>query len=107
MSTGADIIYPPADIKSVIDKTAEFVAKMGDDFEKKVSVQQAGQPKFAFLNAGNPYRKYYELRIQELREGRESSKPAMPQALQDLKAAEEEKGKEELGDCFFGQNLIL
>ena len=91
MSSSSDVIYPPADIKNVIDKTAEFVAKMGDDFEKKVAVQQAGQPKFAFLNAGNPYRRYYELRIQELREGRESSKPAIPQALQDLKAAEEEK----------------
>ena len=106
MSSGADVIYPPADIKSVIDKTAEFVAKMGDDFEKKVAVQQAGQPKFAFLNAGNPYRKYYELRIQELREGRESSKPVMPQALQDLKAADEEKRKKRQERKMIGDGLV-
>jgi splicing factor 3A subunit 1 len=87
----SDIIYPPADIKSVIDKTAEFVAKVGDDFERKVSMQQAGQPKFAFLNPGNPYRRYYELRVKELREGKESSAPSIPKALQDLKLVEEEK----------------
>jgi splicing factor 3A subunit 1 len=93
MSSGEDVIYPPPDIKSVIDKTAEFVAKVGDDFERKVTQQQAGQPKFAFLNVGNPYRKYYEMRIQQLREGKDLSKPLMPKALQDLKAVEEEKRK--------------
>ena len=66
----SDIIYPPPDIKNVIDKTAEFVAKVGDDFEKKVSNQQGGQAKFAFLNSSNPYRKYYDLRVRELREGK-------------------------------------
>lgn len=65
-----EVTYPPLDIKNVIDKTAEFVAKVGDDFEKKVATQQAGQAKFAFLNLTNPYRKYYELRVRELREGK-------------------------------------
>lgn len=51
------LIYPPADIKSVIDKTAEFVAKHGDEFERRVMVQQAKQAKFAFLAPGNPYRR--------------------------------------------------
>jgi splicing factor 3A subunit 1 len=91
MSSASDVIYPPADIKGVIDKTAEFVAKVGEDFEKKVAMQQSGQPKFAFLNVGNPYRKYYELRVKELREGKESSGPVVPKALQDMKQVEEEK----------------
>ena len=69
-SMSSDIIYPPPDIKNVIDKTAEFVAKVGDDFEKKVATQQGGQAKFAFLNASNPYRRYYDLRVRELREGK-------------------------------------
>lgn len=77
----------------VIDKTAEFVAKVGEDFEKKVAAQQAGQAKFAFLNPANPYRKYYELRIQELREGRDEARPLMPKALLDLKQRDEEKRK--------------
>ena len=83
----------PIFLVGVIDKTAEFVAKVGDDFEKKVAAQQSGQAKFAFLNPANPYRKYYDMRIQELREGRESSKPMLPKALQDMKAKEEEKRK--------------
>jgi splicing factor 3A subunit 1 len=69
------------------------VAKVGDDFEKKVIAQQAGQVKFAFLQPGNPYRKYYEQRIRDLREGRDESKPAMPQALLDFKKQEDEKKK--------------
>ena len=102
----SEIIYPPPDVKSmfrslvihenfvgVIDKTAEFVAKVGDEFEKKVSAQQAGQAKFAFLNHSHPYRKYYELRIKELREGVELSQPAVPQALLDYKQQQEEKRK--------------
>ncbi|KAF4660716.1 splicing factor 3a, subunit 1 [Perkinsus chesapeaki] len=86
------LIYPPADIKSVVDKTAEFVAKHGDEFERRVMVQQAKQAKFAFLTPGNPYRKYYEHRVQELREGVQGeSGPAMPKELEDYKKKEEEK----------------
>lgn len=105
MSSG-DIIYPPPDIKSVIDKTAEFVAKVGEDFERKVSQQQAGQPKFAFLNTNNPYRKYYEMRIQELREGRDASTPSLPKALQDLKSADEERKKRRQERKMIGDGLV-
>ncbi len=66
---------------------------MGDEFEKKVAGQQAGQAKFAFLNHSHPYRKYYELRIKELREGVDASKPSAPQALLDYKQQQEEKRK--------------
>lgn len=67
--SSSDVIFPPPDIKSVIDKTAEFVVKNDDGkFERKV-LEQAGQPKFAFVNPSNPYRKYYDLRLKELREG--------------------------------------
>ncbi|CAM9362819.1 unnamed protein product, partial [Heterosigma akashiwo] len=30
------IIYPPPDIRSVVDKTAEFVARNGKSFEEKI-----------------------------------------------------------------------
>ena len=33
------IIYPPDDVKVIIDKTAKFVARIGADFEKKVQTQ--------------------------------------------------------------------
>jgi splicing factor 3A subunit 1 len=105
MST-ADVIYPPADIKSVIDKTAEFVAKVGEDFERKVASQQAGQPKFAFLNPGNPYRKYYELRVKELKEGKEASAPSIPKALQDMREAEEEKKKKRAERKMIADGLV-
>lgn len=115
----SEIIFPPPDIRSVIDKTAEFVAKVGDDFEKKVVGQQAGQAKFAFLNPSNPYRKYYELRVKELREGTgmlacisslklciESSAPAIPQALLDMKRKEEEKRRKRAERKMLGDGAV-
>ena len=80
-----DLIIPPSEIRSVIDKTAEFVAKMGDEFEKKVISQQGKEKKFAFLLAGNPYRKYYDSRVKEILEGKQAATQAIPKALMDYK----------------------
>jgi len=85
MSSVKDLIVPPPEVRAVIDKTAEFVAKMGDEFEKKVIAQQGKEKKFSFLLVGSPYRKYYDLRVRELLEGKEASKTAIPKALMDYK----------------------
>ena len=80
-----DIIIPPTEIRSVIDKTAEFVAKMGDEFEKKVIAQQGKEKKFSFLLTGSPYRKYYDNRVREILEGKQASAQVIPKALMDYK----------------------
>ncbi len=60
------IIYPPQYIRCVIDKTAQFVAKGGPEFEQRVLREQNPQ-KFAFLRPNNPYRRYYDLKIKEFK----------------------------------------
>ncbi|KAJ9557726.1 hypothetical protein OSB04_012340 [Centaurea solstitialis] len=61
------IIHPPPDIRTIVDKTASFVAKNGPEFEKRIIVSNAGNPKFNFLNTSDPYHAYYQHRLSEFR----------------------------------------
>ncbi|KAK3036946.1 hypothetical protein RJ639_030911 [Escallonia herrerae] len=61
------IIHPPPDIRSIVDKTATFVAKNGPEFEKRIITSNAGNAKFNFLNASDPYHAYYQHRLAEFR----------------------------------------
>jgi len=55
-----NLVAPPHEIKSIIDKTAEWVSKNGDDFEKKLMVKQEGDPRFNFLRQENIHYAYYQ-----------------------------------------------
>lgn len=61
------IIYPPPDIKTIVDKTAQFVAKNGPEFEKRIIANNEGNAKFNFLRASDPYHAYYQHRLAEAR----------------------------------------
>ncbi|KAK9142149.1 hypothetical protein Syun_011549 [Stephania yunnanensis] len=61
------IIHPPPDIRTIVDKTAQFVAKNGPEFEKRIIANNAGNAKFNFLNASDPYHAYYQHRLSEFR----------------------------------------
>ena len=62
-------IRPPPDIRAVVDKTAAFVARMGDDVEAKISGAEAGNLKFGFLRSDDPYHAYYKHKVAEGRGG--------------------------------------
>ncbi|KAJ0427901.1 putative Ubiquitin-like domain, splicing factor 3A subunit 1, Ubiquitin-like domain superfamily [Helianthus annuus] len=75
------IIHPPPDIRTIVDKTASFVAKNGPEFEKRIIASNAGNPKFNFLNGSDPYHAYYQHRLAEFRAqnqapGQQSSQPS-------------------------------
>lgn len=92
-NAGVGIIYPPPDIRGVIDKTAQFVAKCGPEFEQRVLREQNHQ-KFAFLLPNNPYRPYYDHKVKEFKTGVvEETKPDVPQAIIDQKAKDAAKAK--------------
>ncbi|XP_055831409.1 probable splicing factor 3A subunit 1 [Solanum dulcamara] len=67
------IIYPPPDIRSIVDKTSQFVAKNGPEFEKRIVLNNAGNAKFNFLNASDPYHAYYQHRLAEARAQNQAS----------------------------------
>ncbi|KAG5245372.1 splicing factor [Salix suchowensis] len=61
------IIHPPPDIRSIVDKTSQFVAKNGPEFEKRIIANNANNAKFNFLNSSDPYHAYYQHRLAEFR----------------------------------------
>jgi hypothetical protein len=50
---------PPPDIAQIVEKTAEFIGKNGNNFEKKILTKEANNPKFDFLKEESPYNQYY------------------------------------------------
>lgn len=72
------IIHPPPDIRTIVDKTSQFVAKNGPEFEKRIVLNNAGNVKFNFLNASDPYHAYYQHRLSEFRAQNQSGQ--LPQS---------------------------
>jgi splicing factor 3A subunit 1 len=46
------IIYPPPEVRNIVDKTATFVARNGPEFEQRIKQNEVNNPKFNFLNPG-------------------------------------------------------
>lgn len=67
-STGG-LIYPPPDIRTIVDKTASFVARNGTSFEAKIKGDERANVKFGFLNEGDVFNAYYKARIEFVRDG--------------------------------------
>ncbi|KAK1368056.1 putative splicing factor 3A subunit 1 [Heracleum sosnowskyi] len=61
------IIHPPPDIRTIVEKTATFVAKNGQEFEHRIMNNNANNPKFNFLKSSDPYHAYYQHRLSEFR----------------------------------------
>lgn len=49
----------------IVDKTAQFVALNGREFEKKVMANESSNLKFQFLFENNPYHAYYTYKVAE------------------------------------------
>ncbi|MCO5571131.1 hypothetical protein L7F22_024863 [Adiantum nelumboides] len=61
------MIHPPPDIRSIVDKTAQFVARNGPEFERRILANGRNNVKFNFLNPGDPYHAYYQHRVAEMK----------------------------------------
>ncbi|KAG8389376.1 hypothetical protein BUALT_Bualt02G0222800 [Buddleja alternifolia] len=72
------IIYPPPDIRNIVDKTSQFVAKNGPEFEKRIIANNEGNAKFNFLRASDPYHAYYQHRLSEARAQNQASTLQLP-----------------------------
>ncbi|CDY41093.1 BnaC05g10840D [Brassica napus] len=61
------IIHPPPDIRSIVEKTAQFVSKNGLEFEKRIIASNAKNAKFNFLTSSDPYHAFYQHKLAEYR----------------------------------------
>lgn len=57
---------PYAPVKTIIDKTATFVARNGPEFESRILKNEQNNTKFAFLQPNDPYQPYYKAKVAEL-----------------------------------------
>ena len=71
-----DVIIPPPEIKAIVDKTADFVAKHGPALEQKILGREAGVKKFEFLLATSVYHAYYRAKVTECSGGAAAVAPA-------------------------------
>uniref|UniRef100_A0A6B2EH38 Splicing factor 3A subunit 1 n=1 Tax=Phlebotomus kandelakii TaxID=1109342 RepID=A0A6B2EH38_9DIPT len=79
------IIYPPPEVRNIVDKTASFVARNGPEFEARIRQNEIGNPKFNFLNAGDPYHAYYQHKVVEFRDGKSADAAShLPAGIQKL-----------------------
>ncbi|XP_063957243.1 splicing factor 3A subunit 1-like isoform X1 [Lytechinus pictus] len=77
------IIYPPPEVRNIVDKTASFVARNGPEFESRIRQNEISNAKFNFLNPGDPYHAYYRHKVKEFQEGKAvEPSGAMPLKLQ-------------------------
>ena len=66
------IIKPPPEIKAVVDKTAQFVARNGKSFEDRILSSEEGKSaKFHFMKPSHPFHAYYEMKISDFEKGDE------------------------------------
>lgn len=77
------IIYPPPEVRNIVDKTASFVARNGPEFEARIRQNELGNPKFNFLSPGDPYHAYYRHKVNEFRDGKDTGQ-ALPPGLKQL-----------------------
>lgn len=59
------VIIPPLELRQMIEKTAEYVARNGSQFEEIIYNNEKDNPSFFFLKLDNPYRAYYDKKVIE------------------------------------------
>lgn len=64
------VVLPPKDIRSIVEKTAGYVARNGPVFEDRIRQKEIHNPKFSFLSTNDAYNAFYLWRLNEIREGR-------------------------------------
>ncbi|RCH79988.1 splicing factor 3a, subunit 1 [Rhizopus azygosporus] len=63
------IIYPPQNVRTMIDKAATHLATKPPELAKHI-LENDKEGKFSFLKEGDPYHAYYLFKFNEAKEGR-------------------------------------
>lgn len=71
MSEPKGIIYPPPELRGIVDSTAKYVAKNGGAFEERIMREHKGKPKFSFLFPGDPFNAYYKHKVKSENEAQQ------------------------------------
>ena len=90
------MIYPPPELKKIVDKVANLVIKYGEEFEEKLKNDENNK-KYSFLNKDDPYFLYYSSKIKENKKNKEKQNKNIPDEFlqKKRKISNEEETKEE------------
>lgn len=64
------VVLPPREFRTILEKTAGFVARNGIAFEERIREREKHNAKFSFLSNADPYNPFYLWRLSEIKEGR-------------------------------------
>ncbi|CAJ2503611.1 Uu.00g110050.m01.CDS01 [Anthostomella pinea] len=64
------VVLPPKEFRTILEKTAGFVARNGVAFEDRIREKEKNNTKFNFLNTTDAYNPFYLWRLSEIKEGR-------------------------------------
>ncbi|EGF97029.1 uncharacterized protein MELLADRAFT_46247, partial [Melampsora larici-populina 98AG31] len=83
------LIYPPPEIRTIVDKTAAFIAKNPNPqlFEDKIRQREKTDSRFSFLSPDDAYNAYYRHQIQSIKNGDVPNVPAPNNATNSSSAA--------------------
>lgn len=82
-----EMIVPPNNIKTVIDKTATFVKKNGKNFEQKIYREKEKQ--FGFISPSHPYFYYYQYKLHGLFLDIQEKDELIPHVIKEIKKRED------------------
>lgn len=99
MPTSIGIIYPPPEVRSIVDKTATFVARNGPEFEEKIRANEISNAKFNFLNPNDPYHAYYQHKVREIAEGKTTTSMGVTQQPAVDKSALQQQQQQQQGSA--------
>ena len=95
------MIVPPKELRGLIDKTADYVAKNGVKFEEQIYNKQ-NEENFSFLRLDNPYRAYYDKRVIFFAKQRINNEQKNAEMILEEKEEEDELSQTEDNGFSFG-----
>ena len=87
------MVLPPKDIRTIVEKTAGYVARNGAVFEERIRLKEQQNPRFSFLTPNDAYNPFYAWRLIEIKEGRGTAVSAGRAGEAPVAASEPEKPK--------------
>eukprot|EP00750_Incisomonas_marina_P001342 INCI11124.1.p1 GENE.INCI11124.1~~INCI11124.1.p1 ORF type:complete len:704 (+),score=163.94 INCI11124.1:239-2350(+) len=87
-------IIPPPELRTIVDKTAQFVGKNGKSFEARIRANEQGNLKFNFLKEDDPYHAYYLAKVKEAEDAKNGIVKKESDGDAAAKAAKEEQDAE-------------
>jgi splicing factor 3A subunit 1 len=101
----AGMILPPRDLRLTIEKTAGYVLRNGPQFEGRIRDTAATNAKFSFSLPNDPYHPFYQWRLSEIEQGKETDVSAGREGETAVKEPPKPKGPEPPPDFLFSARM--